>query len=61
MNPYLLLSSATCALCTCLALAALLDAEARGEPGRRCTIISTAASISAIATATFLILAALFP
>jgi len=60
MNTPLLITAGACALATCLAFAALLDAEARQEPSRRCTIMATAAIVSAIATGAFLILAAIY-
>lgn len=60
MNTPLLVTAGVCALVTCLDFAILLDAEARGETGRRCTIVAAATIISAVATAAFLILAAIY-
>lgn len=60
MNTPLLVTAGLCTLATCLAFAALLDAEARQEPSRQCTVFAAAAIVSAIATAAFLILAAIY-
>ena len=60
MNTPLLVTSGACALATCLAFATLIDAEARQEPSRQCTVLAAAAIVSAIATGVFLVLAAIY-
>jgi hypothetical protein len=60
MNTPLLVTAGLCALVTCLNFAALLDAEARQEPSRHCTVFAALAVVSAVATATSLILAAIY-